>query len=227
MWRFLLLSLGLAALSLSSAATVTVKPGDTLYGLARKQGVSLETFLAANKGVNPQLALKVGQVLQLPARSGTSRPATTAGGATIRPAGIRVTAVLPVQGRLTSPYSPAHLGLDLAALTGTVILAARAGRVTESRYDARTGWGWTILLDHGDGMETRYSHNSANLVQVGQVVETGQVIGRVGSTGNSTGPHLDFRVMVEGKVVNPMGVVLRCPEEEDAWPSPLQPFLRC
>lgn len=208
MWRSLLLTLGLAALSLSTAATVTVKPGDTLYGIARRQGVSLEALLAKNKGVNPQLALKVGQVLQLPDRPSATRAATVTatGGATVRPAGIRVTAVLPVQGRLTSPYSPAHLGLDLAALTGTPFVAARGGRVTESRFDARTGWGWTIVLDHGDGMTTRYSHNSANLVQVGQTVETGQVIGRVGSTGNSTGPHLDFRVMVNDKVINPMGL---------------------
>ncbi|MBZ9715445.1 M23 family metallopeptidase [Deinococcus multiflagellatus] len=206
MWRSLLLTLGLAALSLSTAATVTVKPGDTLYGIAQRQGVTLDALLAKNKGVNPQLALKVGQVLQLPARLGTARVATTTNGIVVRPAGIRVTAVLPVQGRLTSPYSPAHLGLDLAAPAGTPFVAARAGRVTESRFDAGTGWGWTIVLDHGDGMTTRYSHNSANLVRVGQVVETGQVIGRVGSTGNSTGPHLDFRVMVDGNVVNPMGL---------------------
>lgn len=206
MWRSLLLTLGLAALSLSTAATVTVKPGDTLYGIAQRQGVTLDALLAKNKGVNPQLALKVGQVLQLPARPGTARVATTTNGVVVRPAGIRVTAVLPVQGRLTSPYSPAHLGLDLAAPTGTPFVAARAGRVTESQFDARTGWGWTIVLDHGDGMTTRYSHNSANLVRVGQVVETGQVIGWVGSSGNSTGPHLDFRVMVDGKVINPMGL---------------------
>ena len=204
----MLLTLGLAALSLSAAATVTVKPGDTLYGIARRHGVSLDTLLASNKGLNPQLALKVGQVLQVPDRPGTTRAPTSAGrsGVTVRPAGIRVTAVLPVQGRLTSPYSPAHLGLDLAAPTGTPVVAARAGRVTESRYDARTGWGWTVVLDHGDGMTSRYSHNSANLVQVGQTVETGQVIARVGSTGNSTGPHLDFRVMVDGQVINPMGL---------------------
>ena len=208
MWRSLLLALGLAALSLSAAATVTVKPGDTLYGIARRHSVSLDALLASNKGLNPQLALKVGQVLQVPDRPGTTRAPTSAGrsGVTVRPAGIRVTAVLPVQGRLTSPYSPAHLGLDLAALTGTHVVAARAGRVTESRYDARTGWGWTVVLDHGDGMTSRYSHNSANLVQVGQTVETGQVIARVGSTGNSTGPHLDFRVMVDGQVINPMGL---------------------
>lgn len=208
MWRSVLLTLGLAALSLSAAATVTVKPGDTLYGIARRHGVSLDTLLASNKGVNPQLALKVGQVLQVPDRPGTPRAPTSSGrsGVAVRPAGIRVTAVLPVQGRLTSPYSPAHLGLDLAAPTGTPVVAARAGRVTESRYDARTGWGWTVVLDHGDGMTSRYSHNSANLVQVGQTVETGQVIARVGSTGNSTGPHLDFRVMVDGQVINPMGL---------------------
>ena len=204
----MLLTLGLAALSLSAAATVTVKPGDTLYGIARRHGVSLDTLLASNKGVNPQLALKVGQVLQVPDRPGTPRAPASSGrsGVAVRPAGIRVTAVLPVQGRLTSPYSPAHLGLDLAAPTGTPVVAARAGRVTESRYDARTGWGWTVVLDHGDGMTSRYSHNCANLVQVGQTVETGQVIARVGSTGNSTGPHLDFRVMVDGQVINPMGL---------------------
>ncbi|OOV11884.1 LysM peptidoglycan-binding domain-containing M23 family metallopeptidase [Deinococcus sp. LM3] len=207
MWRFLILSLGLAGLSFCAAATVTVKPGDTLYGIAKRQGVTLNTLLANNRGLNPQLALKVGQVLQVPSRA-PARPVATgsAGGATVRAAGIRVTAVVPVQGRLTSSYSAAHPGLDLAAPIGTPVLAARGGRVTESRFDGRTGWGWTIVVDHGDGMTSRYSHNSANLVWAGQFVKTGEVIARVGSTGNSTGPHLDFRVMVGGRVINPMSL---------------------
>lgn len=203
MRRTLLLTL-LACFSLASAATVTIKPGDTLYGIARQNGTTLPALLAVNKGVNPQVALRVGQVLQLPARGGTiARSPSTA---VVRPTSIRVSAVMPVQGRLTSPYSSSHPGLDLAAPVGTPIRAALAGRVMESRYDGRTDWGWTVLLDHGNGLTSRYSHNSANFVRVGDWVAAGALVARVGSTGNSTGPHLDYRVMVNGRVINPFTI---------------------
>lgn len=201
--QFILLLLATAPLA--SAATTTVKPGDTLYGLARQNGTTVQALLAANKSLNPQQALQIGQVLQLPAQGGTTIR-TGSSAAIVRPASIRVNAVMPVTGRLTSPYSSNHLGLDLAAPVGTPIQAARAGRVIESRYDGRTGWGWTILLDHGDGMTTRYSHNSANLVGVGAWVEAGRTIARVGNTGNSTGPHLDYRVMINGRTINPFNL---------------------
>jgi murein DD-endopeptidase MepM/ murein hydrolase activator NlpD len=66
-----------------------------------------------------------------------------------------------------------------------------------------TRWSWTIVLDHGDGAQSRYSHNSANLVRVGDVVAGGQATARVGSTGHATGPHLDDRVTIAGRPVNP------------------------
>jgi len=107
---------------------------------------------------------------------------------------------------MTTPYREGHLSIDLAAPTGTPIRAARAGMVTQSYFDNQSGWGLTILVDHGDGMQTRYSHNSANLVRGGQRVEAGQVIARVGSTGNSTGPHLDYRVTMGGQPINPLSL---------------------
>lgn len=182
-------------------ATWTVQPGDTLSGVARRVGTTLLALMAANPGLDAQQALRIGQRLSLPAAPGPARAQTTA---TVRPASIRVLASLPLQGRLTTAYRPGHEGIDLAAPAGTPIRAARAGVVTESRFDARTGWGWTVVVDHGDGMTTRYSHNSANLVLEGTQVAAGQVIARVGSTGNSTGPHLDFRVVMQGTPVNPL-----------------------
>lgn len=191
-----------ALLSLASAATVKVKSGDTLYGLAKQHGTTLQALVAVNRGLDPQRPLQVGQLLQLPAK-GSARSASTP---VVRPTSIRVSAVMPVQGRLTNPYSSAHQGLDLAAPVGTPIRAALAGRVVESRFDGRTGWGWTVRLDHGGGLTTRYSHNSANLVRVGQTVTAGAVIARVGSTGNSTGPHLHYTVMQGGRVINPSSI---------------------
>lgn len=114
---------------------------------------------------------------------------------------------LPVSGaRLTSSFSPAHPGVDLAAPQGTAIHAVAAGVVVESRFDARSGWGWTVLLEHGGGLRTRYSHNSANVAQVGEQVQAGQLIARVGSTGHSTGPHVDYRVYVAGVAVDPLAL---------------------
>lgn len=187
-----------ALISLGSAASVTVKAGDTLSSLAVRNSTTVTALLQVNPGIRAN-QLQVGQRLTLPTRL-ASTP-----GVTVRAASVRVSAVPPVQGRLTTPFNAQHGGLDLAAPTGTPIRAAMAGFIKSAVFDARNGWGWTVVLEHAGGLTTRYSHNSVNLVRTGQQVATGQVIARVGSTGNSTGPHLDFRVYQAGIPVNPYG----------------------
>jgi len=98
-----------------------------------------------------------------------------------------------------------HDGVDIAAPTGTAVKAAAAGTVIFS--GGATGYGNLVEVDHGDGMVTRYGHNSVNLVAAGDEVQAGQSIARVGSTGRSTGPHLHFEVRKAGKPVDP-GVIL-------------------
>lgn len=96
-----------------------------------------------------------------------------------------------------------HMGIDLAGPTGTPIYATADGVVSESGYN-NGGYGNLIKLDHGRGVETRYGHLSAMLVAAGQRVARGQLIGRMGSTGRSTGSHLHYEVRIEGKAVNPI-----------------------
>jgi len=85
-----------------------------------------------------------------------------------------------------------HAGTDLGAPTGTPILAAAKGQVASAGWQG--GYGLTVILNHSSAQQTLYAHMSEILVQPGQVVEQGMVIGRVGSTGNSTGPHLHYEV---------------------------------
>ena len=96
-----------------------------------------------------------------------------------------------------------HMGIDLAGPTGTPIFATADGVVSESGYN-NGGYGNLIKLDHGRGVETRYGHLSAMMVSAGQRVARGQLIGRMGSTGRSTGSHLHYEVRIEGKAVNPI-----------------------
>ncbi len=118
----------------------------------------------------------------------------------------------PVNGRLSSHFgwrnvsvngNRYHFGVDWAAPTGTPVRAARDGVVS------RAGWwstyGNAIALDHGDGSQTRYAHLSAVDVVAGEVVRQGDVIGRVGSTGASTGPHLHFEIRFGDRAVDPLG----------------------
>ena len=95
-----------------------------------------------------------------------------------------------------------HTGIDIGAPTGANILAANSGTVLITAFT--TGYGNKIVIDHGGGYVTLYAHCSKILVKEGQAVKQGDVIGLVGSTGWSTGPHLHFEIMFEGERINPL-----------------------
>jgi murein DD-endopeptidase MepM/ murein hydrolase activator NlpD len=94
-----------------------------------------------------------------------------------------------------------HAGLDFSAPHGTVIVAAAGGSVAYAGF--RADYGWTVEIDHGNGLATRYAHASRLLVAAGALVMPGERIALVGSTGRSTGPHLHFEVLRDGAQVNP------------------------
>lgn len=91
-----------------------------------------------------------------------------------------------------------HRGIDLAANAGAPIFASEAGTVIKSEYHA--SWGNVISIRHENGLFTLYAHQSVNVVEPGQVVQKGEVIGFVGSTGNSTGPHLHFELSTDASM---------------------------
>lgn len=98
-----------------------------------------------------------------------------------------------------------HTGLDFAGPTGQPVYAAKSGVVKEVAYEG--AYGNTIVIEHANGYSTRYAHlNGAGNVSVGQSVAGGEQIGRLGSTGRSSGPHLHFEVMLNGEFLNPASV---------------------
>jgi murein DD-endopeptidase MepM/ murein hydrolase activator NlpD len=112
----------------------------------------------------------------------------------------------PVLGRMR-----AHKGVDYAARSGTPIMAAGDGRVEMAGW--KSGYGKTVIINHGQGRSTLYAHmSSLGKIKRGQFVSQGSIIGRVGSTGLATGPHLHYEFRVGGKQVNPLKVTMPKPE---------------
>lgn len=230
-----------------------VKPGDTLYNIARDHGVSISTILDYNDINNPR-NLRAGSSIVFPQPDGllytvkpgdsmayiaklffapvdrllaannmSSRDVIHPGQTVFIPGSIinmyqyiPVTRSFrwPVYGMISSYYGwrthpisqemSFHCGLDMAAPEGAPIFAAASGVVTfASKYG---GYGLMVELEHDNGMKTRYAHMSHISVYEGQRVLTGSLIGRVGSTGVSTGPHLHFEVLdSEYRSYDPIG----------------------
>lgn len=122
-----------------------------------------------------------------------------------------VPSIWPVRGSVTAGFGERidplngegafHSGMDIAAPTGTDVIASADGMVLSAGPES--GYGNAILLDHGNGLTTKYGHLSKVYVVVGQDVKRGQVIGAVGSTGRTTGPHLHYEVHIQDTPVNP------------------------
>jgi murein DD-endopeptidase MepM/ murein hydrolase activator NlpD len=131
----------------------------------------------------------------------------------VRDYGISAGFIWPTNGVLTSGYGPRwgriHRGIDIAGPVGTPIVAAASGRVSYSGWNDG-GYGYLVEIVHPDGSMTRYAHNSALYVKVGEQVNQGQLIAAMGSTGYSTGPHLHFEIHPNGNgAVDPMPYLAR------------------
>ncbi len=129
----------------------------------------------------------------VPARPGTNDGASPTGW------------VWPTAGALTSPYGPAHpLGIDVAAPVGTPITASGAGTVTFVGGNPCCSYGYHVIIDHGNGYETLYAHLSDFGVSGGAYVNAGDVIGWIGMTGRTTGPHVHFELRRNGVYQDPL-----------------------
>ena len=186
----------------------TVAAKDTLDKIAKDYKVTTEAIInyPLNKMdvQNPQIA--VGQRIIVPgAKKEIPQVATVYRGSA--PKGAMVGSgrlIWPASGSLTQSYQTYHRALDLARSVGTPIKAADNGYIVVAGW-SNVGYGNYIVIDHGNGLQTLYAHLSRIFVRAGDVVTRGAVIGNMGNTGNSTGPHLHFEVIKNGAKVNPRG----------------------
>ncbi|HEX2922720.1 MAG TPA: LysM peptidoglycan-binding domain-containing M23 family metallopeptidase [Chloroflexota bacterium] len=179
----------------------TVAGGDNLNDLALTYSVTPESIAEFNALSNPDM-LQLGDKLIVPGgKMGVSRvasrspqPAPAATGSFRWPAGGSITQYFGEGG---------HSGLDLASATGSPVYAAESGIVVTA-LKLGYGYGWHLVIDHGNGYRTLYGHLSAFNVDYGERVAKGDRIGSVGNTGLSTGPHLHFELIQNGGRVNPL-----------------------
>lgn len=203
----------------TTGVLVQVQSGDTIAKIvdrfkAKKdpdeliQGVLNSEFNQQRHDLkNADASLKVGEFLMVPGGYKPYIPrAVVAYAGPIPASAAKGTGSFgwPVSGLVTQKFWSHHPGIDIGAPKGAPIYAADSGFVIRAGWDQeRISYGFMILINHGNGYITRYAHLSAFNVEVGDSVKKGQRIGSVGSTGNSTGPHLHFEVIDRGEHRNP------------------------
>jgi murein DD-endopeptidase MepM/ murein hydrolase activator NlpD len=196
-----------------------VAAGDNLWTISRRHSADLASILRWNEGVDPG-RLMAGQRILVPGglkmqplpkpspvapRTASVRPATTDSTAAPRARDGDHIWPLPIRGDLTRGFSAAHPAIDIAAPTGTRVRAIAGGTIVWSGWK-NNGGGYVVEIAHPDGMRSTYNHNSKLTVSRGDEVAQGETIALVGSTGWSTGPHLDLRIRMGGRLVDPLGV---------------------
>lgn len=199
----------------------TVRRGDTLQGIAQRFSADVSKIMAANAHDNPD-TLAVGELLIIPGGilpRPTAQPRSSQEQSTfiarIKNVLVPVPTRVGVRGgsfiwptsarRITQYFNWRHTGVDIAGPSSNRIFAASDGTVVFAGW-AR-GYGNSLVIDHGNGLQTRYGHASKLLAKKGEYVSRGETIAMVGSTGRSTGPHLHFEVIVKGRRVNPFGYI--------------------
>lgn len=183
--------------------------------ILEKYETELKDLIASEEAISKLYVEPVKTVTV--AKSNTTKYASsgtvnTTGTTSTAKANLGITLIRPVSGTITSRFGAgssirrsSHTGLDIATSKGTPIVAAAAGTVTFSGY--KGSYGNMLVISHGNGVQTYYCHCSSLYVSAGQTVAQGQKIAAVGSTGNSTGPHLHLEVRVNGVAYNPQNYV--------------------
>ncbi|MGB6838945.1 MAG: M23 family metallopeptidase [Microgenomates group bacterium] len=188
--------------------------GDTVYSIAKKFDTSPQGIVdfPFNSFVNDEtFELAIGQVVIVPDGIPPKAAPTTPRIRQITPdAGTVVasgTFVWPVGGTITQRFVWYHKGIDIANKAAPNILAADSGKVVIAGWPDGYGYGSRVMIDHGNGYKTLYAHLSRVYVVPGQTVARGDAIGKMGSTGRSTGVHLHFEVIRNGVYLNPLSVL--------------------
>lgn len=180
-----------------------VQAGDSLWEIARLFHIDAAALLQANKRSGD--LIEAGERLFIPGAEPLEKPLNH------MPVSRNAEAkfILPATGEISSPFGRRwgrmHNGVDIADDYGTPVRAALGGKVVYAGWIS--GYGYSVMLEHQNGYSTLYGHMQAVLVEAGQRVRQGQSLGKMGSTGNSTGPHVHFEVRKDGALINPFHVL--------------------
>lgn len=193
-----------------------VQFGDTLSGISNRYNLHSVSVQVANH-LESADDITAGQTLVIPSSDLSAAAIAAATTASEMPASapsVKGThtggygLIVPLHYTLVSRgVSADHAGIDFATPVGTPVAATKSGVVTIADSSGwNGGYGKTILINHGDGLASRYGHLSQVDVRVGEHVTQGEIIGYSGNTGRSTGPHLHFEVRINGRVIDPFGL---------------------
>jgi murein DD-endopeptidase MepM/ murein hydrolase activator NlpD len=200
----------------SGALVHVVKAGESLGVIAQRYRVTVAALLAANRLPSSRVQLKVGRRLVIPRPQMQAVSLQRVAPSSKPPANLILAAPSfgtgmpnfgwPVEGNLSSQFGRRrlgwHKGIDIQADRGTPVVAAADGVVTVSGTEDR--YGLVVKVEHPGGFLTVYAHHSENLVEIGDEVRAGQVIGYVGRTGRATNYHLHFEIRHSGLAYNPL-----------------------